>query len=146
MASCTKAETEQLRSTAWTMLSHEERGLCFAGAHARDTPPLGRHPARGLRGSTEDKDALHFHGRRVVGRVLVQGMVVPKLNGQNSSSLKDFRRTHFDSTGSTWELETDRGVAYCVEFEKMLSEQLVAASSPMGRHLLRPACTRHVED
>lgn len=80
----------------------------------------------------------HVDPGTYASRVLTQGMVVSKLNGQNISSLKDFR-THFDSTGSTWELETDRGVVYSVEFEKMLTDQLVAASNPMGRHLLRPA-------
>jgi S1-C subfamily serine protease len=71
-------------------------------------------------------------------RVLAEGMVVAKVNGHEVSTLADFRSA-FDSNSTSWVLETDREVLYHVDFEKMLTEQLMAGTSPQGRYLLRPA-------
>merc|ERR1712135_167722 len=61
-------------------------------------------------------------------RVLTEGMVVAKVNGHDVSNLADFRSS-FDSNSTSWMLETDRGVLYHVDFEKMLTEQLLAAAA-----------------
>jgi len=72
-------------------------------------------------------------------RVMMRGMVLRTLNGENVSTLSEFRK-QFRPKDDIWKLETERDVIYEVEFKKALEEQLaLAKADPSQGYLKTPA-------
>merc|ERR1719379_2979843 len=66
-------------------------------------------------------------------------MIVKRVNGQNVSTLSDFRK-HFSPKDAEWELETDDGVLYSVDFRgELQNQQARATADERSRYLLTPA-------
>lgn len=72
-------------------------------------------------------------------------MVISTLNGHNISTLKDFR-DHFNPEGAAWELETDRGLLYTVNFRDEVKKQLAASARvESNRYLMTKTLTEALE-
>lgn len=77
----------------------------------------------------------HIEPSTYASHVLAQGMVLSTLNGHNVSTLNDFR-SHFIPEGSAWELETDRGLEYTVNFREAVMKQLASSMRDAGNRYL----------
>jgi len=72
-------------------------------------------------------------------RVLSASMVVQTVNGLQVSTLSDFRR-NFQPNGTAWQLETDQGLLFTVDYQATLAKQLSDATThPEMRYLFTSA-------
>merc|ERR1719213_174534 len=87
----------------------------------------------------------HIQPNTYASHILARGMVISKLNGHNISTLKDFR-DHFSPQDTAWELETDRGLLYTVNFRDEVKKQLAASARvESNRYLMTKTLTEALE-
>jgi len=70
----------------------------------------------------------HVRTGTYASRVLKEGMVLETVNGQNVSSLDDFRKV-FIPGSDVFTMKSDRGVTFTVDFLQSLREQLTLANA-----------------
>lgn len=96
----------------------------------------GEHPTLGLWLLPENQVmprlvVVHTAEGTYASRVLSPGMVVERINGERVSTLESFAK-HFEPKADTWELETDQGIVYQVQFHEALAQQLLDVASGRG--------------
>jgi len=87
----------------------------------------------------------HIAPNTYASHILASGMVITSLNGHNISTLNDFRE-HFIPEGAAWELETDRGLLYTVNFREVIEKQLDDSQRvESNRYLMTKTISRAAE-
>eukprot|EP00929_Paragymnodinium_shiwhaense_P109213 TRINITY_DN75572_c0_g1_i1.p1 TRINITY_DN75572_c0_g1~~TRINITY_DN75572_c0_g1_i1.p1 ORF type:complete len:742 (-),score=147.97 TRINITY_DN75572_c0_g1_i1:30-2255(-) len=72
-------------------------------------------------------------------RVLEPGMILESVNGKAVRKLEDLQDPSvFKPSGKFWQLQTDQGITYQVDFREKMREQLAMSEGPYG-HDMTPA-------